>query len=76
LSRGTFDRGDLKEAASAAGRAIEPVACSLSCDAAQESIRIRTVGRGKPPLRSLRRSGPRVMFGRTEWGRSGTLHSM
>ena len=26
--RGTFDRGDLKEAAGAAGRAMEPLACS------------------------------------------------
>ena len=34
-SRGTFDRGDLKEAAGVAGRAMEPLACSWSFDAGQ-----------------------------------------
>jgi hypothetical protein len=34
LSRGTFDRGDLKEAAGGAGRAMEPLAWSLNFGAA------------------------------------------
>ena len=54
--RGTFDRGDLKEAAGAAGRAMEPLAgfwvLGLAAPVMAERER-----QGRPALRPLRTSG-------------------